>query len=332
MTRHAEGWVRLFFRVRDPKTSYRRLCDQYVRVARTSDGWQFVVGRCASSRLYLRPGGKRFKCPRGPAVRRSRRKRWTMWRRNVTKKSAPARCSLHIDDLLCKGVLTPGEPRNGNLLVPVGDVTVRFRYSSDLSDPNRARLWLYFKIFAANEWRHVSQEVQLAGGAGQWWFREDDRIGVELVLRNGRFHLPERARRPSKPLRNWPQQENPERAPQTAGNARVIAVRQSSAVRKTAGAPARKRWMLSKISRAKKAVARVVARPRARNERKPHIFARARVAAQKQIVKPWHFVTDLGHFLTDFVKRLMGDLGKQTARLANSWADAYRNRRRGKTT
>jgi hypothetical protein len=322
MTGPATGWLRLWF-VNRSKTGNRQVANQFVRVATASDGrWQFVVGRCTSSRLYLRPGGKRFKCPAVAGARRNRRKRWRMWPRRITTNSAAARCALHIDDLLRAGALKPGELRNGDFRIPVGNTAVSLRFSSDLFDPHHARLWLYFNILEGTEWRHVSQEVQLAKGEGQWWFREDDRIGVELVLRNGRFHVPVRARCPSKPLRHVPHEKSPERGPQTAGNALAIAARQSTAVR-TAATSTRGGW-LSRLSLTKKASARVVARRRARSERKPHIFARARAAAPKQIVDPWRFVTDL-------VKRLMGAFRKQTERLANSWADACRNGHRGKT-
>ena len=312
MTNPTGGWLRLWYCNEDPQTKNRRVVDQFVRMAATSNGrWQFVVGRRISSRLFLREGGKRFKCPAVPGARRNRGKPWRLWRRKVTRNNAPPRCALHIDDLLRGGALNPGEPRFGEWIGRMGDGTFRLKFASDMWNPNNAKLWLYFMVDDGSAWRSVRQEVQLAIGGGKWWFLENGRIYAELVLRDGLFRAPGTARRPAKSSRHWPQQENPESVHQRAGNPRAFLARQSIAVRKKLATPARKDWLMSKISRTKRAAARFIAPPRARSQRKPHILARARTSL-KQIVKPWHIVTDLAKQLTVFVC-------KQIARLANSY-------------
>jgi hypothetical protein len=131
MTDPAGGWLRLWFFNNAPKTGKLQVNDQCVRMVAAPDGhWHFIVGQQASPRLYLRPGGKRFKCPAAARTRRKQRKRWLMWAGSVTRNHAPARLALHIDDFLHNAVLVPGELRNSKFELHNGDRTLSIRYSS----------------------------------------------------------------------------------------------------------------------------------------------------------------------------------------------------------
>jgi hypothetical protein len=296
MTEPASGWLRLWFVTQNPKTRNRQVRNQHLRMMLTSDGWQFMVGGCASSRLSLRPGGNGFKCPPAPRARRKHRKHWPLWRRKVIAKNTTIRCAIHIDDLLRAGALVPGELRNLNLLVPVGDTKVSFRFSSDMWDPKHSRLWIYFNIHDGTKWRSVSQEVQLARGSKQWWFKEDDRIGVELVLRDGRFRVP---RCPFKPPRCASQHESAHITNQTAENPRAITARQSIAVRRSLATRRRKGGFLSKLALSKRVAARFIARLSAPKRGRPHVLRWAR-AGLDQILKPWNLLTGLARRLMSF--------------------------------
>jgi len=305
MTDPAGGWVRLWFCNHNLKTGNRQVVDQYVRMAASSDGhWQFVVGHQQSSRLYLRPGGKGFKCPTMPGACRNRRKRrWPLWQRRKTANKAANRCTLHIDEMFRGGALKVDEIRYGIWNARIGDGTFPFKFASDLWDRQSPHLWLYYLVKDGTAWRQVKEEIKLARGNGQWWFKQNGRIWVELVLRNNHFRAPRVPRPPSKSSRHLLPQEEPDIAGQTADNVRLIAAPQSIDRRRSPPSRRRKSWLSGKLAQAKKAATRFVGRTPTRKRGKARMFVRARPALD-QIVKAWNFLTNTATWLFSvFVRR-----------------------------